>query len=172
MVRNNAFPVWEELVEIVVRAPEDQVVAGERKRFQLGAGDFLRVNLQEERAADAERRLDGLTDPMQRLRLARSTAESLGATGSPSDSGMELPGRLVRLQEHWRTVAAQCQRTVDLLQQQEQHKRRQRRRMLAIAIVAFVATSTAIGFAIKPWFAGEPAHAGERSAPQNSPNNK
>ena len=125
-----------------------------------------------ERAADAERRLDGLTDPMQRLRLARSTAESLGATGSPSDSGMELPGRLVRLQEHWRTVAAQCQRTVDLLQQQEQHKRRQRRRMLAIAIVAFVATSTAIGFAIKPWFAGEPAHAGERSAPQNSPNNK
>lgn len=31
-----------------------QVVAGERKRFQLGAGDFLRVNLQEERAADAE----------------------------------------------------------------------------------------------------------------------
>jgi outer membrane protein TolC len=30
------------------------VVAGERKRFQLGAGDFFRVNLQEERAADAQ----------------------------------------------------------------------------------------------------------------------
>jgi hypothetical protein len=24
-VRNNAFPVWEELIEVVVRAPEDQV---------------------------------------------------------------------------------------------------------------------------------------------------
>jgi len=31
-----------------------QVVAGERKRFRLGAGDFFRVNLQEERAADAQ----------------------------------------------------------------------------------------------------------------------
>lgn len=30
------------------------VVAGERKRFQLGAGDFLSVNLQEERAANAQ----------------------------------------------------------------------------------------------------------------------
>ncbi|MDJ0979634.1 MAG: TolC family protein [Erythrobacter sp.] len=30
------------------------VVAGERTRFRLGAGDFLSVNLQEERAADAQ----------------------------------------------------------------------------------------------------------------------
>ncbi|MEO0700247.1 MAG: TolC family protein, partial [Pseudomonadota bacterium] len=30
------------------------VVTGERKRFQLGAGDLLSVNLQEERAADAQ----------------------------------------------------------------------------------------------------------------------
>ncbi|MEE4288547.1 MAG: TolC family protein [Erythrobacter sp.] len=35
-------------------AQATQVVAGERKRFQLGAGDFFRVNLQEERAADAQ----------------------------------------------------------------------------------------------------------------------
>lgn len=31
-----------------------EVVAGERKRARLGAGDFFRVNLQEERAAEAE----------------------------------------------------------------------------------------------------------------------
>lgn len=31
-----------------------EVVEGERKRFRLGAGDFFRVNLQEERAAEAE----------------------------------------------------------------------------------------------------------------------
>ena len=30
VVRNNAFPVWEELVEVVVRSPEDQVVTNLR----------------------------------------------------------------------------------------------------------------------------------------------
>lgn len=35
-------------------AAANEVVAGERKRFRLGAGDFFRVNLQEERAAEAE----------------------------------------------------------------------------------------------------------------------
>lgn len=123
----------------------------------------VETQLAVERAADAERRLDAQVDPVQRLRLARSTLESLGATGSTSDAGIERSGRLVRLQEHWRTVAAQSQRTVDLLHQQEQHKLRQRRRMLAIAVFAILATTTAIGFAVKPWFIGEPAMAGEKN---------
>ncbi|MEL7198601.1 MAG: TolC family protein [Pseudomonadota bacterium] len=40
-------------------AAASEVVAGERKRFRLGAGDFFRVNLQEERAAEAEIRAIG-----------------------------------------------------------------------------------------------------------------
>lgn len=115
-----------------------------------------------ERAADAERRLDAEVDPVQRLRLARSTIESLGATGTSSDAGIEQSGRLVRLQEHWRTVGAQCQRIVDLLQHQEQQKLRQRRRLVTIAVIAFLVTGTAIGFAIKPWLTGTPAMAGEK----------
>jgi len=50
-----------------------------------------------------------------------------------------------------------------LLQQAAQHKQRQRRRMLAIAVLAILATSTAIGFAIKPWLTGEQAFAGEKA---------
>ena len=128
----------------------------------------VETQLAVERAADAERRLDAQSDPVQRLRLARSTVESLGATGSSSDAGIEQSGRLVRLQEHWRTVATQCQRAVDLLQQQEQLKLRQRRRMVAIALFAILATTTAVGFAIKPWLTGEPAMAGEKDQPRTN----
>lgn len=132
----------------------------------------VETQLAVERASDAERRLDAQVDPVQRLRLARSTIESLGATGSASDAGVELSGRLVRLQEHWHTVAAQCQRIVDLLQQQEQLKLRQRRRMLAIAVFAILATTTAVGFALKPWLIGEPAMAGEKNENGNPGNGK
>jgi len=122
----------------------------------------VEIQLAVERAADAERRLDAQVDPVQRLRLARSTIESVGAINSTSDAGVEQSGRLVRIQEHWRTVAAQCQRIVDLLQQQEQHKLHQRRRMLAIAVFAILATTTAVGFAIKPWLMSEPEVTGEQ----------
>ena len=116
-----------------------------------------------ERAADAERRLDALTDPAQRLRLVRSTVDILNSTGSSSDGKLEPSGRLMRLQDHWRTVAMRCQRTVDALHQEQLLRQKQRRRMWAVAIIALLITSTAIGFAIKPWLFGEPAVAAERT---------
>lgn len=117
----------------------------------------VETQLAVERAADAEQRLDALTEPLQRLRLARNTVELLSANGS-SDGG-EQPGRLVRLQEHWRTVAMQCQRTVDAEAKEQEQRQRQRRRTMTIAIIAFVVTTSAIGFALKPWLFGEPVMA-------------
>lgn len=128
----------------------------------------VEIQLAVERAADAERRLDAQVDPAQRLRLARNTIESLSAISSTSDAGIEQSGRLVRLQEHWRTVVTQCQRSVDLLLQQEQHKLHQRRRLLAIAALALIATTTALIFAFKPWLISEPGVTGEKQT--NGPN--
>lgn len=116
---------------------------------------WVETQLAVERAADAEQRLDALHDPVQRLRLARSTVELLLANTSSSDGG-EQPGRRVRLQEHWRTVTAQCQRTVDAQVEEQQDRQRHQKRTMAIAVIAFVVTTTAIGFAIKPWVFGEP----------------
>jgi len=129
------------------------------ERAELYRKDLRSVETQlaVERAADAEQRMDALTEPAQRLRLARNTVELLSANGS-SDGG-EQPGRLVRLQEHWRTVAMQCQRTVDSEAEEKEQRQRQRRRTMAIAIIAFVVTTTAIGFALKPWLFGEPVMA-------------
>ncbi len=121
-------------------------------RVELYRKDLRSVETQlaVERAADAEQRLNALDDPLQRLRLARSTVELLSAN-TPSSGGVEQPGRLVRLQEHWRTVTAQCLRTVDAQTDEQQHRQRHRKRTMAIAVIAFVVTTTAIGFAVKPW---------------------
>ncbi len=44
VVRNNAFPVWEELIEVVVRSPEDQVrivfFIDTSKEYSLGISSF------------------------------------------------------------------------------------------------------------------------------------
>ncbi|HEB52535.1 MAG TPA: hypothetical protein ENI87_04685 [bacterium] len=108
-----------------------------------------------ERAGDAERRLDALAEPGQRLRLARETLETLGAGGSSggTDDG-EAPGRLVRLREHWRTVAAQCQRAIEAQHREQDRRRRQSRRMLALALLAVAITGTAVAFAIQPQWLG------------------
>ncbi|MEL6738474.1 MAG: TolC family protein, partial [Pseudomonadota bacterium] len=55
------------------------VVTGERKRFQLGAGDLLSVNLQEERAADAQ------------VRAIRAQLTGRLAAASFSAATMNLP---------------------------------------------------------------------------------
>ncbi len=116
-----------------------------------------------ERAADAEQRLNTETDPLQQLRIARSTFDTLSGAKSSSDVGIEQSGRIMRLQEHWSKLAMQCQRSIDAQKQQEQQKQQQRKRLLAITIFAAIATTTAIGFALKPWLIGKPAQASEKT---------
>ena len=116
-----------------------------------------------ERAADAEQRLNAETDPLQQLRIARSTIDILSGTKPSSDVVIEQSGRIVRLQEHWSKLAIKCQRTIDSQKQQEQQKQQQRKRLLAITVFAAIATTTAIGFALRPWLVGEPAQASEKT---------
>ncbi|MCK5943518.1 MAG: hypothetical protein KAI24_16165 [Planctomycetes bacterium] len=130
------------------------------ERAELYRKDLRKVETQIalERAGDAERRLNGLTDPVQRLRLARETLESLGIDDS-GDGSNEQSGRMLRLQEHWRTVTAQCQRAVAAMHHEQQLRRRQRRRLLLVTVLLALATTTAIGFALKPLLFGQPAMA-------------
>jgi hypothetical protein len=107
-----------------------------------------------ERTAEAERQLDATDDPGERLRLVRQTLDDLTNATTQSEHGLEPPGRVVRLIEHWRTLAAQCQGAVDALQRERDRHDRQRRRMLTIAAVAVVATGAAIVFAVRVWWLG------------------
>lgn len=98
-----------------------------------------------EQAGLAETELDGTEEPVARLRLARATLERLGASSTVTDLGNELPGRLLRLIEHWRTVATMCQRDVERVHQEAAGRQRQRRRLVggglgaaAISVVAFL----------------------------------
>jgi len=114
-----------------------------------------------EQAAVAERRLDATADLHARLRLTRETLERLSATTQSGDQQREPSGRMVRLLEHWQTLARQCQVALDAHHEEQRKQRLQRRRMLALAIVAVLVTTTAVGFAIRPWlFPGE-VEAGE-----------
>lgn len=119
-----------------------------------------------EQAGAAEQLLDQTADPVARLRLTRETLETLGATTSSADAAPDAAGRpsgrVVRLLEHWRTLCSQCQQAVDAMHAAAAVRERQRRRMLTLAIIALVVTTTAIGFALKPWLFGEPAMAADK----------
>jgi uncharacterized protein (DUF2237 family) len=115
------------------------------------------INL--ERAGLAEQQLDATTDVGARLQLARTTLEQLSQSMSTTDSGLAQPARFLRLVEHWRTLAAQCQQAIDARLHEQAMRLRQRRRVLAIAVVALLATSAAVVFALRPWLLGEPAMA-------------
>ncbi len=112
-----------------------------------------------ERAGLAEHQLDATDDPLERLRLVRATLDQLSLSSTQSEHGLEPPGRMVRLIEHWRTVAAHCQRAVDQVDAARALRARQRRRVVLITLAALVVTSTAVAFAVRPWLRGEPAMA-------------
>lgn len=82
-----------------------------------------------------------------------------------TDLGNELPGRMQRLLEHWRTVASQCQREVDRLHEAKEARERHRRRFLAMAIGAAIVCITAIGFAARPWLWSEATAAAREPLP-------
>ena len=133
------------------------------ERAELYRQDLQQVETQIalERASHAERRLSELVDPAQRLRLARETLEALGGDesgqGDPAQSG-----RVLRLQEHWRSIAVKSQASITAEQEQRSKQRRERRRMVMVTVLLVVATTAAVGFALKPWLLSEPVMAGGR----------
>ena len=112
-----------------------------------------------ERAGLAEQQLDATTDITARLQLARATLSQLSLSMSATDPGLAQPARFLRLVEHWRTLAAQCQQALDARTHEQAMRLRQRRRVLAIAVVALLATTAAVVFAVRPWLLGQPAMA-------------
>jgi hypothetical protein len=116
-----------------------------------------------ERAAAAEQRLDATVEPQARLLLARDALQQLTDSVAATESGREPSGQVVRMLEHWRTLAQHCQRGVEEQQAVLALRARQRRKMRLLAVVALLITSTAVAFALRPWLQGEPAQAGERS---------
>ena len=135
------------------------------ERGVLYGGDLRDVETQIalEQAGLAEHQLDGTVDPDERLRLSRSTLERLSSSTPATEQGVDPPGRMVRLFEHWRTVTAHCQRAVDQVHAEQAARQRQRRRFLAMAIGALLVCATAIGLAVRPWFVGHSVSAGERT---------
>lgn len=85
------------------------------ERGELYARDLREVEtlLVLEQAAEAEALLDHTELPAERLRLARATLAQLSASPSATEVGAELPGRIARLQEHWRHLASSAQREVE-----------------------------------------------------------
>ena len=69
---------------------------------------------------------------------------------------------MLRLQQHWRTIARSCQQAVTEAQQEQQQQQRERRRMVMVTVLLALATTTALGFALKPWIFGEPVVASGR----------
>ncbi|MEC9047432.1 MAG: hypothetical protein VYA51_05420 [Planctomycetota bacterium] len=133
------------------------------ERAELYRQDLRQVETQIalERAEDAERRLNELTDSSQRLRLARETLAALGVDES-GQSDPERSGRVLRLQEHWRSIAATSQASIAAEDEQRAKQQRDRRRMVVVTLLLIVATTAAVGFAIKPWLFGQPVQAGQR----------
>ncbi|MBL8751701.1 MAG: hypothetical protein JNK15_00255 [Planctomycetes bacterium] len=115
-----------------------------------------------ERAGLAEHQLDGTTDPAGRLQVVRATLDQLAASVAPNERGQEAPGRLVRLVDHWRTLAEQCQRAVDQRHAERTLRARHKRRVVLALLVAVVATTAAVTFAVRPWLQGTPALANGR----------
>jgi hypothetical protein len=114
-----------------------------------------------ERAGLAEHELDRTTAPEARLRLVQHTLDQLTAVARPIDGG-EVPGRLTRLLDHWRTLAVQCQQQVERAHAEQQLRARHRSRMLLVAAVAVLITGSAIAVALRPWLWPTPAAAANK----------
>jgi hypothetical protein len=115
-----------------------------------------------ERAAAAEQQLHTTSDPDARLALADTTLQQLGDSATNRDDGASIPGRLQRLLDHWRALATECRTAVEQRRAAAAQKARHRRRVVAIALLALLATGTALALALRPWLAPAPSYAGER----------
>ena len=127
---------------LIMQVPQD--------RGELYARDLREVEtlILVEQAADAEARLDHTDLPTERLQLARATLLQLSESPGTGDAGNQPPGRIARLQEHWRHLAASSQREVELLRQQQQQgaTRRRRRHQTVAAACTLLLLALALGY--------------------------
>ncbi|MEM7205257.1 MAG: protein kinase [Planctomycetota bacterium] len=112
----------------------------QRERVEPYIGDLADVEIAmlHERAAGAEMRLTGLTDPAEREALARQTLASLGE----ADFGDNPPPRLQSLLHRWENRLARAERETAT-------RRRQQRLRLAAIAAALVAAMVAAWLAMR-----------------------
>ena len=123
------------LMFLAMNVPEDR---GALYRRDLRDVDVL---LALERAGEAEAQLARVDAADDRARRARAAVEELAEAIAALSADGEAPGRLTRALEHWRGVAAQCQRAVE--DERARLAQRRRRRLLVVAIVAVAAATAA-----------------------------
>jgi hypothetical protein len=135
------------------------------ERSELYGRDLREVETQLaiEHAGLAEQQLDACEDAEQRLQIARGALAAMEDPTTAADT--ERPGRVLRLLEHWRTVANQCQREVDRIRAEIAARARYRQRMMALAIIALLACLSALGVATRAWLADD-AHAATKNQPR------
>ncbi|MBL8727293.1 MAG: hypothetical protein JNM25_02605 [Planctomycetes bacterium] len=91
-----------------------------------------------EHAAMAEQQLDGTSELPARARIIRATIDEVAAAVAASGHETEAPGRLLRLLEHWRKLAAQCQQAGERVLQERAAAVRRRRRRWTVATGAML----------------------------------
>lgn len=123
------------LMFLAMNVPEDR---GALYRRDLRDVD---VQLALERAGEAEAQLARVEAADDRARRARAAVEELAEAIAALSADGEAPGRLTRALEHWRGVAAQCQRAVE--DERARQAQRRSRRLLVVAIVAVAAATAA-----------------------------
>jgi len=130
-------------------------------RAALYTRDLREVELQItlEQAGLAETEFYATDETLERIQLARQTLDRLESEATTSESGNEPPGRLLRLVDHWRTLASQCQRDQERRDAERASRSHSRRRMTAIGIALVTVSLTAVTWAARPWLFGEAAAA-------------
>jgi len=105
----------------------------------------VEVRIVQERAADAERRIDTLTDPAARLALAHATLADLEQFASDHGGDLERLGRVQRLREHWGSLRQRSQGDVAQAEAALRERgRRRRRSRVARSLVGVLTLALAV----------------------------
>jgi len=124
-------------------------VHANKDRSDLYGRDLRDVELRiaQEQGAQAEAELDNAEAPADRLRIAAQALAQLEGFAGGGEAGVELPGRMQRLLDHWRRRHANELREVER-RQAEAAARRRRRWLPAWVAIAFVVLA---GTSLKLW---------------------
>ncbi|MEZ5966806.1 MAG: protein kinase [Planctomycetota bacterium] len=105
-------------------------VAAERAHTYAQDRLDVEVRILQERTADAERRIDTLTDPTGQLDLALATLAELDRFAATHGADLERLGRVQRLREHWENLRERARGEVARSEAAQREARRRRRRSL------------------------------------------
>jgi hypothetical protein len=104
-----------------------------------------------EHTALAEQQLDGTSELTERAQIIRATVDEIAAAVASAGHEAEAPGRLLRLLEHWRKLAAQCQQATERLHQERAAAAHRRHRRWTVAAIAML-LAFGLPFVLRSWW--------------------